>query len=102
MKKRFSVRFKPDGTMETIYQDGVAEALGAKTQEVRRASNVEFETIDGRSGWTVRAAHDPSLALRTTDWCRWAPSREGTIVTFKTREEALTEEVKAFWGLLEK
>lgn len=102
MKDEFKLVIENDGTVGGVYQDGLAEALDAEEVRVCRASNVEWEEIDGRAGWTVRAARDSEIALRTTDWCRWAPSREGTIVTFKTREEALAEEVKFFWDLLGK
>lgn len=102
MKNEIDLIVGQDGSIETIYQDGLAEALGAEESQICRASHVEFEEVDGRKGWTVRSARDTELALRTTDWCRWAPSREGSIVTFTTREEALSEEVKHFWGLMEK
>jgi hypothetical protein len=53
-----------------------------------------------RSGWTVRAAKDMNLALRSTDFGKVAPSYEGLVITFPTREEALKEELKHFWTLV--
>lgn len=102
MKDQFEIRIQKDGSIGSIYQDGLATALDAKVEEVQRASNVEYEHIEGRTGWTVRSAKDPELALRATDWCRCGPARSGTILTFQTREEALDEEVKHFWGLFGK
>lgn len=86
--------------MEAVYEDGLATTLDAKIQEVQRASNVEYETVDGRNGWTVRSAKDPELALRVSDGCPCGPSRTGVVLTFQTREEALNEEVRHFWGLI--
>lgn len=103
MKNTFELEIGSDGSIRTIYQDGIeafAEDLGADVSTVCRASHVEFEEVDGRKGWTVRSAKDPEVALRVDDWCRWKPKREGTIVVFQTREEALEEEVKFFWQLM--
>jgi hypothetical protein len=102
MKTQFEVIVTKDGSIDTIYQDGLAQTLDAKVERVERASNVEYEHIEGRVGWTVRSAKDPALALRSTDWCRCGPARTGAILTFQTREEALEEEVKHFWGLFGK
>ena len=102
MKDQFEIIITKDGKLETIYQDGLPQRLDATIEKVVRASNVEYEDIEGRVGWTVRYAKDPSLALRVTDWCRCGPARTGTILTFQTREEALAEEVKHFWGLFGK
>lgn len=95
------IEFTTKGEARAVYKDelrDVMEELGPV--RVARASLVEWEDVDGRSGWTVRAAHDPELALRVVDWCRWEPRREGSLVTFQTREEALREELKFFWQLL--
>jgi hypothetical protein len=101
MKDTIKLRIQPDGSIDCIYDDDLVTLLGGEAAQVCRASNVEWLVIDGRSGWTVRSAKDPDLALRTFDWCRWRPSYLGTIVTFQTREEALKEEVKFFWELFE-
>ena len=103
MKDRLELEIGPDGIIRTIYRDGIeklADELGGDVSTVCRASHVEFEEVDGRKGWTVRSAKDPEVALRVSDWCRWLPKRHGTIVTFATREEALTEEVAFFWELM--
>lgn len=100
MKDKFELRITQDGSIESIYQDGLAEALGATTKDVKRASNVEFENFDGRQGWTVRSASDPQLAIRTIDGDGRFVGYEGTIVTYDSREEALEDEVMFFWELL--
>jgi hypothetical protein len=101
MKNELELRVNPDGSIEGIYDDNLAEAIGAEVKEVRRASQVEYEDFQGRKGWTVRAAHDLHLCLRTVDGGPITVSREGTVCTFQTREEALEEEVKHFFELLE-
>jgi hypothetical protein len=102
MKDQFEIRIMQDGSIEGIYQDGLAEALGCDVETVRRASNVEFEDFNGRQGWTVRAAHDPQRAIRTIDGDGHFVGYEGTIVTYDNREEALADEVLFFWELLDK
>ena len=82
---------------------------------VERASIVEWEKHDaemrrltGEDGaWTVRAAHDFTLAIRhrpgsTPTWKDPMPyvGREGILVGFETREAALEAEKKFFWDLL--
>ena len=91
------------GNIEAMYQEGLAETLDAEIIRVQRASQIEWETVEGRSGrsgWTVRSTVNPKLALRVTDWCRWAPREEGTLVMFQNRSEAIEEEKKFFWQLL--
>jgi hypothetical protein len=106
MKNEFELKIASDGTIETIYQDGLEEftkEMGGEVAQVCRASNVEFEIIGRRKGWSVRAAHDPELAIRLNpELLGWGPSRRGNILLFETREEALKEEVRFFWQLLEK
>lgn len=105
MKDQFELRIGPGGSIESIYDDGLvklAQDLGADVSAVCRASTVEWEEIDGRKGWVVRSAHDPELAIRVTDWCRWGPAREGALLMFQTREAALREEIRFFWKLLPK
>lgn len=107
MKDQFEVIVGPGGTVEGIYQDGLAEALGAETKEVRRASLVEWEDIKVAQGWTVRAAHNPKLAIRmsfdpplhllVTD-----SSVVGNVAVFISREMALEYEQKFFWELMER
>lgn len=103
MKDKVELKISSDGTIETIYQDGIedfAKDVGGEIAQVCRLSNVEWEEIDGRKGWSVRAAHDTEIALRAQDWCRWEPSKTGTIILFPTRDEALAEEAKFVWGLM--
>lgn len=105
MKNQFELEIGPDGTIKTIYQDGIeefAQELGAEVSSVCRASHVEFEQAWKRRGWSVRSAKDPNFALREVDDgnARWLPTAFGRIKLFHTREEALEEEVKFFWELL--
>ena len=92
----------PEGKIGTIYDDSVltlADAIGGNVRVIR-ASTVSYD--NERKGWTVRSVHDPELAIRAADWCRWGVAREGNLIAFKTRAEALNEEHKLFWELMEK
>lgn len=105
MKNEFTVRITEEGDVDAIYQDGLAEVLDAETKEVRRASNVEFETIDDKGGWTVRSAHDTELAIRRQAPCCLKPGPAymvgtvGKLAMFDSREDALKWEVRFFWEL---
>lgn len=102
MKDEFELRIGPGGIIESIYQDGLAEAIGAETKTVERASNVEWESDGKNMGWTVRCAADPHLALRrmraSTNTVA-SKSFDLDVIFFQTREEALKEEVEHFWEL---
>lgn len=105
MKDRFELRITQDGSIEGIYQDGLAQLLDANEVRVCRASNVEWEeSPDGiEKGWTVRSAKDPELAIR---WRNVGLELDqhvvhsGILVFFNNREDALKQEVKFFWDLL--
>lgn len=87
------IRIEKDGTVIGIYQDGIeelADALG--TMSVARLSNVEHEGL----GWTVRAAHDSSIAIREDG----SVSKNGKIAYFKRRDDALAAEKQKVWELL--
>lgn len=100
MKDKFELRIGPGGIVESIYQDGLVEALDAKTKTVERASNVEWETDGKDMGWTVRSAALPHLALRHTHGVIIASDcPQYDVVFFSTRERALEEEVAYFWLL---
>lgn len=111
MKDKFEFKIAPDGTITTMYQDGIeqfAEAMGGDIKTSCRASNVEWEEIeytDGVSkGWSIRSAYDANLAIRDLPGpeVRLVCSREQDIqvALFTTREAALEVEVKFFWELL--
>ena len=90
------LRIEKDGTVIGIYQDGIedlADALG--TMSVARLSNVEHEGL----GWTVRAAHDSSIAIRE-DGSVGSVSEDGKIAYFKRRDDALAAEKQKVWELL--
>lgn len=101
-EKELNLDVGPDGVIRTIYSDDLnklAEETGGTIALVCRLSNVEWEEIGGKKGWTVRAAYDQNLALRTFD----PPSTRGPHVAasrleeypvhvFETREEALKYE----------
>jgi superoxide dismutase len=101
------LQFTPDGKVRSIYKDerqSLFREFG--DLKVKRASNVEWEKTFHGSGWTVRAAHDPELAIRifynTGRACyEQVVSRTyGLIATFPTREAALDAELAFFWALL--
>lgn len=99
MGDTISIRITRDGNVESIYKDEmlpVYDALGLS--KITRASHVEFEN----DGWTVRAAHNPDIAIRkhphkANAYC---VGRYGAIVVFQTRERALKAEVDMFWDLI--
>lgn len=106
MKDEFKLVVDKDGTIEGVYEDGLAEALDAEEKRVCRASNVEWEEIDGKKGWTVRSAEAPAyryLRRSAADGSiECTTNGHGHPAMFATREEALAEEVKLFWELLGK
>lgn len=97
MKDTFEIEISLDGTIGTVYQDGIeklADEMGAEIVRTCRVSHVEPE---GKN-WVVRSAMDPELALR---WKHEDPlslevtvSKEGVLAQFPTREEALQQEIK--------
>lgn len=98
---KLEVSISADGGVRAYYNDDVPE-LGKElgTMKIERASNIEWE--DEYEGWTIRAAHDPTLALRFVDGAGVVISREGEMASFTSREEALKEEIHYFWELAEK
>lgn len=122
MKDEFELLVGPGGSVEGIYQDELADVLGATTKEVKRASLVEWERIDRAlnarfpdlEGWAVRSAHKHDLALRIrstvnagvgeryTDSIVCSDDPQFAIALFPTREVALRAEVEHFWELLER
>lgn len=123
MKAEFELKVGPDGTIETIYQDGIeafAEEMGADVSTVCRASNVEWEEVPqplnarfpATKGWSVRSVKNPLMALRMksdfnpgftderyTDTLVCSSDPELGIALFDTREAAITQEIKHFWEL---
>lgn len=98
----------PTGTIRTIYKDEklpLLNDLGEVT--VKRASNVEWEQIGEERGWTVRAAHNPQLAIRIVihggrfaQVVSDADDRNAPVAVFTSREAALESEERFFWKLL--
>jgi hypothetical protein len=102
-EKELNLDFGTDGVIRSIYDDKLvkfSEDVGDMAQ-VCRLSHVEWEELGGKKGWTVRAAHDTELAIRTLG----PPSSRGPFVgvsrrqeypvhVFETREEALKYEVR--------
>lgn len=100
MKDRFELVVQKDGSIEGIYQDGLAETLDANHAEVCRASNVEWEQ---NAGWVVRSAKDPLLAIRIdeeTEQLIVSRDPKDPLFYFKNREAALEQEVSFFWPLM--
>jgi hypothetical protein len=117
MKDKFELEVDATGKITTIYQSGIeqfAKELGGEIVKSSRASNIEWETIDGVSGWVVRAAHNPNLAIKRHANVRMSGvtytyhiglatfSQARHIAVFETREEALKYEEQFFWELLER
>lgn len=115
MKSAFEIEISPDDPkLRMIHQEGIetfAEHLGGEISTSCRASNVEWEEVGERKGWTVRSAFKNELALRWMDAKKVTTgvhihplvivvSEEGDLVVFPTREEAIEEEIKHFWELL--
>src|SRR3954469_23892055 len=107
MTEEIKLQITETGTIRSIYKDGLSQEirdlLGAK-MVVNRASNVEWEEIDGKGGWTVRAANDPELAIRQGSWEGFPTMTLSKdinfykkVYMFETREEALKAEVRYFW-----
>ena len=91
-EKKLELEVGPDGVIRTIYDDSLnkfAEDIGGEISTVCRLSNVEWEEIDGHKGWTVRAAHDRELALRYNPYPEVGAGREGRLIVFESRENAL-------------
>ena len=102
--RQISIVVTTTGVLRTIYQDDVHSILSKiGPYHIKRASNVEWEKMDLVSGWTVRAAHDPELAIRAIikdGAFRQVVSKEGELLFFNNREAALEAEVRHFWQLL--
>ena len=90
-------RVTEDGVLQNIYSDEAAEIVNELgVVDVQRLSDVEFE--DG--GWTVRSHTRRELALR--EQCGLIGlSTEGELVKFKTRAEALENEIAVVWEILD-
>lgn len=123
MKDTFELKVGPDGTIETIYQEGIeafASEMGAEVATVCRASDVEWEEVavplnarfPATKGWSVRSVKNPQKALRlksdfnggfTSD--RYIDSlvcsddANLAIALFDTREAAIKQEIIHFWEL---
>lgn len=104
--EQIELEITPTGLIRTIYKDDrvpFINSLGGHWR-VKRASNVEWEEIGHTSGWTVRAVHNPELAIRWVKSCllNLHVSVEGPIRFFETREDALISEEHFFFDLLPK
>lgn len=111
-EKKFDLDVGPDGVIRSIYKDELnkfAADVGGELAQVCRLSHVEWEEIDGKKGWTIRAAHDPDLAIRDNDWTHdqlteqyvCARTESGLkISVFPSRDEALTVEQNHYEELM--
>lgn len=97
---KVQLRVGRDGTVEALHYPGIERLVSrlGSISSVDRISHVEWETIDGKSGWTVRSSRDPDFALRTSPG-GILPLREGPIATYSTREDALRDELRFAWNL---
>jgi hypothetical protein len=97
MKDEVELEIGPDGVIRTIYQDGIedfAKDIGADVTSVCRLTNVEWEEKDGERGWSVRAAHNPSFAIRNdpNGIYHLSLDSEHAVILYDTREKALKAE----------
>lgn len=102
-----------DGTINVQYKDSLkslVKDLDADLRYIQRASEVEWQTEGTYSGWAVRSHLDSDLAIRhktkTFHPCvcircqeEFYVSKEGNIVLFENRGNALAMELKLFWEL---
>ena len=120
MKDSFELQILPDGTIRTVYQDGIDSLLGATITKVGRASHVEWEEVPeainhrfpATSGWSVRSAKDitwglrlqsslnPGVGERYVDTIVYSDNKDLAIALFESRERALEWELQFFWELL--
>jgi len=103
--KPIELMVAPNGDVRSVYDDSRLQVFeGLKgNMTVQRASNVEWETVEDTSGWSVRAAHDPELALRAIledGGYHRVVSKVGDVLLYSTREAALEAEQDHFWELL--
>jgi hypothetical protein len=107
-RKKLEIEVLPSGAVRSPFTDettplvkDLAEDLGA-TPKVKRASQIEWEDVGEKSGWTVRAQHDPTLGIRQSKDAGNVVSRDNDLplVVFSSRETALKAELQFFWSLL--
>lgn len=104
--KVIDIEIDEDGTLRAVYDDDLldlAEDMGARVRSVERLSHVEWETVDGESGWSVRSARDAALAIREVkdekgNLC-YRPAYAGPLVLFCARADALRAERRFAWDL---
>lgn len=106
-EQKLDLDFGTDGVVRSIYDDKLnefAKDIG-ELVKICRLSNVEWEeTVVGRRGWSIRAAHDPKLAVRQNQWDEFvyecSRAEEHPISLFESREEALVFEKKYYDELM--
>ena len=99
MKSEFTLRISPDGSVTGIYQDSLAEVLGAVTRDVRRVSLVEWDRE--LWGWTVKSARNEKVGIVELQVGHSFVGSDGYLKVFETREAALAAEEQFFWQLTE-
>lgn len=105
MPEELEIRIAPDGKMGSMYSDPLLKIVDKTDKlKVTRASLVEWDPR--YEGWTVivpGGMPGKKMALRTSAMTNEVfPGMNGLLAVFDTREEALKEERKFFWELLEK
>ena len=94
MKHTFELEVTADGTIGMVYQDGVEQFADEMGAELVRTCRVSYVEPEGKY-WTVRSAPDTELAIRWhSNGIEPAVSREGKIMLFDTRDEALQQEIR--------
>lgn len=121
--REFVLDIGSDGVIRTIYKDElkeIAEDMKGEISTVCRASNVEWEVVEkplnarfpATKGWSVRSAHNPTLALRWesslnagigdryTDNLVCSDNEHLAIALFESRDNAIKWEIHFFADLL--
>ena len=94
MKDKFAMEFKPDGTFGMVYQEGIEDLAKDMGSEVVQTCRVSYVEPEGQH-WTVRSALDLDLAIRwAANGLEPVVSREGKLMLFETRDEALQQEIR--------
>ena len=101
MSDEIDLEVSEDGTLRGMYSEQLVtmiQAMGGKIVNIGRASVVEWDK--NRKGWTVCSAKDLSLCMRVGVNGQAALSRDGEVIVFDRREDALKLERQFFWQLL--
>lgn len=101
MSEEIELEVREDGTLRAMYSEElvtVIQGMGGRIVNVDRASIVEWDK--DLKGWTVSSARDPDLKMRNGPHNQILLSRDGSVIVFERREDAIRLERQFFWQLL--